>query len=102
MDRAKRYRPFANGSQYADWEASNCVRCTQYAEEDPTCPIMYALALACLDDGTVDEDIARRMGYLNDDGTDNALRYGWPCREVEWTEAWKAEWRAAHGDDDGR
>lgn len=74
-----------------DWEAINCGRCKKAApaEELPTCDIEYALGEALIDDGTVSEDIAERMGHLKNRG-----RYGWPCGEVEWTEEWKAEWKA--------
>jgi hypothetical protein len=93
---AKTYRPFSSGFQSGDWEASNCERCTKYSDEPETmCPIMYAIAYAYLGTGEVDEDTARRMGYLKNDGSTDG-RYAWPCTEVEWTEEWKAEWTARH------
>lgn len=75
-----RYNPFSNGSQYGDWAASNCWRCTKDAPigVPPTCPIQIALDGALFDDGTVSKDIARRMGYLGHEG-----HYGWPCGEIE-------------------
>jgi hypothetical protein len=87
----KRYSPFHCGTQFGDWEASNCDRCTKGAAygELPTCPIQYAVGSALFGDGTVSEDIAERMGFLKHKG-----RYGWPCNEVEWTEEWKAEFEA--------
>jgi hypothetical protein len=93
----KRYRPFSNGSQWYDWQDSNCFRCKRVDVSDPdrpvsTCPILEALNRACVDDGTVSEEIARRMGYL-DARKDGGIPYGWPCGDVEWTEEWKAEWR---------
>lgn len=82
-------QPFSNGSQYADWQMSNCERCKKYnpAKASPeACEIDYAIGSAYLGDGAVSEDIARRMGY-----TDHRDAYNWPCGEVEWTEAWKAD-----------
>jgi hypothetical protein len=87
----KRYSPFSTCSQYGDWAASNCWRCTKDAPIGvvPTCPIQIAVDNACFDDGTVSEDIAQRMGFLENEG-----HYVWPCVEVEWTEEWKAEFEA--------
>ena len=92
-----RQRPFSNGGQFMDWCASNCDRCVlgNANRESGACDIEQALALAYLDDGTVSEDIARRMGYLKPDGTTDR-NYAWPCTEVEWTEDWKAEVLARH------
>lgn len=71
---------FSNGSQYADWQASNCERCKKIEQ----CEIWFALDDALWDDGTVSQEIAKRAGY-------DADRYLWPCGEVEWTEEWKTE-----------
>ena len=86
-------RPFHCGSQYADWEASNCERCTQ----EVSCDIRRTLLWAYFDDGYVPEEIGRRMGY---DGS-APLRYSWPCSEVEWTEEWKAEYNKRFTKDKG-
>lgn len=86
-----RYRPFSNGSQFSDWRHANCWRCAKQFDEaadEYRCEIEQALDVACWDDGTVSEDIARRMGYL----AAGSCSYGWMCPEVEWTEAWKVEW----------
>ncbi len=96
MPQPKRYRPFANSFQSMDWEESNCVRCTKYSDDASACPLMYAMALACINDGTVDEDTARSIGYLKENGRTEG-RYAWPCVEVIWTEEWKAEWSARYG-----
>ncbi len=74
-----RIRIFSNGSQYADWKASNCHRCTKFSGYDslPTCDIDMSLGLANVNDGTVSQEIATRAGYDPD-------RYVWPCGEVEW------------------
>jgi hypothetical protein len=83
-------RPFDSGSQFADWQASNCARCVREEnadrDEPPTCPILYALSLACLGSGYVTAEIADRAGWEAGAG-----RYVWQCGEVEWTESWKAE-----------
>jgi hypothetical protein len=85
-----RERPFSCGSQHADWESSNCDRCTKRIPDDADytgfrCDIQKAIGEAFMTDGTVSKDIARRMGY-----TDH-LAYNWPCTEVDWTPEWKAE-----------
>jgi hypothetical protein len=88
---AERPRPFHCGSQAVDWEQSNCARCTKaYDERTSTwpCDLERAIDEAGFGDGTVSPDVARRMGY---DGSPTA--YVWPCTEVVWTEAWKAESR---------
>lgn len=88
------YRPFSNGCQAGDWEASNCERCTKYSDEPETmCPIMYAITLAYIGTGEVSEDMARRIGYLKADGSTDG-RYAWPCTEVEWTPEWQAKYAA--------
>lgn len=106
----KRYTPFSNGTQFCDWEESNCNRCQKVDISGPydksECPIFNALTLAYVDDGTVDEEIAKRMGYLvpahtGCESSDPLIpngRQNWPCPEVEWTEEWKAEherWQSA-------
>ena len=84
-------RPFSNGTEYGDWQASNCERCKKayFPDEAETiCEIFYALDMASFLDGTISEDIARRMGFL-----DHPESYVWPCGEVDWTEEWK-QWKA--------
>lgn len=80
-----RVRLFSNGSQWADWQASNCERCTKGALDADgwavTCPLLNLLFDAECGDGTVSEDAAARCGY-----TDHQGAYVWPCGEVEWTE----------------
>jgi hypothetical protein len=79
--------PFSTGSQYRDWQASNCERCTKFDPNkcDPKrCEIDFALALAYMGEGYISPEIAVRMGY-------DPVKYSWPCGEVEWTEAWKEE-----------
>lgn len=84
-------RPFSNGSQYDDWEGSNCDRCTKGTEAEGrfTCPIRDALFMAFWDDGRVTPEIAQRMGRQ-----EHEMRYVWPCTEVEWTPEWIAECEA--------
>ncbi len=72
--------PFHCGTQFADWEESNCCQCRKNAEPDkmPTCPIQYALIAAMFDDGSVSDEIAERMGYAENKG-----HYNWRCKEFE-------------------
>jgi hypothetical protein len=85
-----RIQPFYCGSQYMDWLTANCERCKKYDLEQSSCEIDSALFEACIDDGTVSEEIAVRMGFLVD-GKQNG-NYNWMCPEVDWTEEWKAEY----------
>jgi hypothetical protein len=87
----ERFHPFSNGSQFMDWQESNCCRCKKYnvqpdtgLEREGDCTIMDALGLASITDGSVDESTARRMGYL--EGNKEAGDYIWMCGEVDWTE----------------
>lgn len=71
------YRPFSNGSQYCDWDSRNCCNCIKYSTTDPDkCEIQNALSEACFGDGTVTEDIAKRMGYM-----EHKNSYNWRCPE---------------------
>lgn len=84
-------RPFDSGTQFQDWTASNCDRCTKGShrlEEDewPDCPIESALVYALFGDGSITQEFADRMGYKQ-------FYYGWKCGEFEPTEEWKAEYR---------
>jgi hypothetical protein len=80
----ERVRPFYCGSQYTDWTDANCCRCRRQPAdwEDYSvplaCPIMAALSAAACDDGRVDADIARRMGY-----TGEPVCNIWQCAEFE-------------------
>lgn len=61
-----RVSPFSNGTEFSQWVETNCDRCTRAYDEDAEiylCPIQEALDMASLDDGTVDADVARRMGF---------------------------------------
>ena len=91
----ERYQPFSCGTQGGDWRSANCDRCTKSWENNGgpegsnahgPCEIDNALADAFMDDGSVSENIARRMGYLDHKG-----RFQWMCPEVEWTPEWIAE-----------
>lgn len=81
---------FSCGTQFADWQEANCFRCTKYDYENPgaRCDLDMALLEAQVGDGTVSAEIARRLGY--EEGS--PPRYCWQCGEVEWTEAWRAEY----------
>lgn len=87
----KKIYPFSNGSQFMDWAASNCDRCKKSTESgDFTCDIQKEISYAAIDDGSVSEDIAKRMGYSD------PLLYCWMCTEVEWTDEWKELYQAKH------
>lgn len=83
---AARTSPFANGSEFGDWCASNCDKCAKAADPDSgrasTCSIFDALHEAFFSDGTVSEEIAERMGSLDHRPPRAAgFYYGWPCPE---------------------
>lgn len=72
-------RPFSNGTQYMDWQCSNCDSCKKQAPADASldkmpCEIEAALVLACLGDGRIPLPIWDRMGH-------DEQRYVWPCKE---------------------
>lgn len=78
--------PFYCGTQGADWELANCDNCKKggrYTDEKQMdwvwlCDIQKAKDEAYMGDGSVSNDIARRMGY--DDG---ANLHNWPCTELD-------------------
>ncbi len=85
-------KPFSNGTQYLDWQSSNCERCKKYRDDfkDPeACPIDLAIGEASVSDGKITNKMAKRMGY-------DPNKYVWRCGEVEWTDEWKAEWKKRH------
>ena len=73
-----RHYPFANGTQFLDWEGANCGQCWKSTPSASRCAIESALANAMRGDGSVTERIARRMGYL-----DHRIHYCWACPERE-------------------
>lgn len=88
-----RVRPFHCGTQMADWTCSNCDRCTKQSDPEASfdkmsCEIERAIGEAYMSDGTVSQEMAKRMGY---DGSPTG--YVWQCGEWETTEAWKIESR---------
>lgn len=87
-----RIRPFYCGSQWADFQCSNCDRCTKdydVKDESYRCDLQQLIDEAALGDGTVSIETARRMGIV--DATRG--HFLWPCAEVDWTPEWKAEWQ---------
>ncbi len=70
-------RPFANGSQFVDWEDRNCSVCSKLGD----CSMSVALTVACFGDGTLSEASARGIGFLKSDGTTRSLEYVWDCPE---------------------
>lgn len=92
-------QPFSNGTQYMDWEASNCARCKHAATKEQyesaifPCDIEKELAFAAVDDGKISDDAAKRMRYAENSG-----KYVWQCGEWDPTEEWKAEYSRTHKD----
>lgn len=84
-------RPFYCGTQYIDWEASNCDRCEKAVSYDMIfkCEIQAALSAACIGSGEISEEIAKRAGI--NEKTKNM--YLWKCSEVVWTEDWINEFK---------
>lgn len=82
-------RIFSNGTQFSDWQVSNCDRCTKGASvclapgDWPTCTIEAELVKAYFDTGCVPDEIAARAGVSDEQS------YVWMCSEVVWTEEWK-------------
>lgn len=78
-------RPFANGTQFADWSAANCDRCRKGIDnigqpgDWPICDIESALTYAYIGDGMVAPEIARRMGRSNG----YLQEYVWACTELD-------------------
>lgn len=69
-------RPFSNGAQFGDWTASNCDGCTKSPDNGGKCDIFEAIGDGNVGDGTVSDEIGKRMGY-------DRAEYVWPCTEGE-------------------
>lgn len=77
---SQRYTPFSCGTQGLDWRCRNCFRCTKgydNAKREWRCDIERAVDEAYMDDGSVDETTAIRMGLL----PNNQGRFQWLCTE---------------------
>jgi hypothetical protein len=100
----EQFVPFSNGSQWLDWQESNCERCTKSEERDENdcraCPIITAIEWSAWGQPLTPE-MAYRMGYVDQEGN-RSMAYVWPCREVEWTEEWKTEHRRRYGEPEER
>lgn len=77
---SKRIRPFSQGTQYLDWNCANCCTCARYNVKDgevvePVCELEEALSLACVLDGTIEPEIAVRLGVPS-----NTWSH-WTCKE---------------------
>lgn len=76
---------FSNGTQFADWTDRNCDRCKKGASvilephEWPTCEIEYAIGVAYIGSGKIDEEIAKRAGVSEE----TKGCYTWECNEYE-------------------
>jgi hypothetical protein len=72
---------FSNGTQYMDWTANNCDRCTKAGDPSEPgsskCELFEAIHDAATEDGTVAHEIAKRIGL-----TDAGLKYVWRCPEL--------------------
>ena len=74
---AKKYKPFAIGSQYAEWTTKNCGSCKKGYDEKRNkfrCDYECTLAYAYCDDGQITEEMAKSIGYL-----DNKDCIIWEC-----------------------
>lgn len=74
-------RPFSNGTEYDLWTEANCGCCRKAADRNNPparceCDIEEALVEACISDGEVGDDIARRMGAIG-----HKPGYIWICPE---------------------
>lgn len=76
--KAHRIHPFSCGSQYADWIHNNCKngcpKTYDYKLEDWRCPLMKALDIAYISDGTVPQWVAKAIGFY-----DKRDWYVWHC-----------------------
>lgn len=80
---------FSNGTQYCDWDARNCSRCSRVkynAQHEPSskCPMWNAIADAMCEDGDFTPEMAKRLGYREG-------AYTWDCPERNADED-AAEW----------
>lgn len=81
MTTEQRIHLFSNGTQYMDWSANNCDRCTKAGDASEPgsskCPLFEAIHDAAADDGTVTLEVATRLGTSVDE-----TRYTWRCPEL--------------------
>lgn len=71
MSEQMRVHVFSNGDAYRTWLHNNCARCVKVSD----CSLEYALASACVLDGTISPDVAARLG-VPADGNER-----WWCNE---------------------
>lgn len=74
-----RVSPFSCGSQWVDWQNSNCCQCSRVDWTDPNdpkteCNLFDALSYASVDDGRISPELAARLGV-------DPKHYVWPCLE---------------------
>ena len=67
MKQADRVRVFSSGSEFGDWQSSNCAQCAfghqdQDADINRDCPLEYGLGVAYLLDGKMSATAARMIG----------------------------------------
>lgn len=66
----KRYTPWSNGSEFMDWYDDQCMHCESGSDgicdaSEIKCKHEYSIALACIDDGTIPEETAKFIGYID-------------------------------------
>lgn len=79
-----RFFPFSNATQYMDWRARNCDRCTKDYDADTEtchCEIEYAVSLASIGNGSIGGLSAVRMGFLDSATHQPTSAYTWDCPE---------------------
>lgn len=73
-------RPFYCGTQALDWKSRNCDNCQKQCDTEINawrCDIERAIYEAQLGDGSVSEEIAHRMGCI-----ENLGHHNWRCGEL--------------------
>lgn len=107
----EKHLPFYCGSQRMDWTCFNCAQCAKGYDEKASawrCDLEKAIDASFMGDGSVTDEIARRMGMPADCRVHN-----WRCpefvaappRPAEPAKShaenkpayWMAEWAAARG-----
>lgn len=78
---ARKFRAFANGSEYQYWQSCNCEQCGKATWDEPWddmakagkpfCPIQRALSAASVGSGEVNRRMAARAGLFSK----------WECQE---------------------
>lgn len=77
--------PFSNGTEFLDWNCTNCCRCVRGGEDGQGagCDIADALQDARFGDGSISEEISKRMKLERWHNEDGICVLCWPCGEFE-------------------